>query len=673
MKLLDSRRVKPPVAALFLGLVVAGMTLTAVEAGRVPQARKGAVDQPEIASWLSVRHPYDPAAPELMQPVTPGLRQWTSQDIEAELRARLNLEMSRRELDVNYYRIGYRIAFPLPVAGLPKTADLPAGIRGLVYPWSTWLSWALEERWRLMEAGWRRLGDRTAGAVFQRELAALAGWDRFNDTPGTASLSTAHIAACLARALSMPDGWDAGELAKTRAAAETMLEREVWPWFEREWPGGRELAARDLQNIRVITLARSAELARVVGSQRAEALETRTREALRAWYRLRLGKPPHNEGSGYDGFLMDSLTEWLDGEPDRRALLAEGREAFASQAAQWVQLALPGRVDIQAPLGDVEPEMPFWQTALSRLAAWYDWPDAGWLVRRLPPSRMPAALLVEALGRGETLKAGSVAPQTGRSEHPHAVTLRTGWDASDILAAVGLTRSETGHLHTDAGQVVLGWQGRFWITDPGYQQYRPGAEREFSVGPEAHNMPRIAGKTETKRAPRLVDLSGLSDGSRRVALDLSGYYEGLPAGASVEREIRLLLGAPPTVVVRDRFRGVGQGAEIQTAWLGGTDLAWAFKDGWGRLSDGTHALWIGVAPGGVSAAALDRNEGSRGPLTLHDAMALADGNGDRTWVFAFDPAGGWDPPTERLRSIIETWQTGATGGEIVAPSSKPRH
>ncbi len=640
-------------------IFIAASAAVAVLMAAAVQERSGRKDdeaaQAREFQSSKLNHPYDPSAPELMLPLPAGLREWTVKDIENELRARVAVEMRRRELDVYYYRIGYTIAFPLPLTASPRMDELPVGIQGITYPWYTWLSWSLEERWRLFHAAWRRLGDSGAGAALQRELAALAGWTQSCETPGSASLGTAHIAGCLARALSTRDGWDPALYDKARAAAGTILERDVGPWFEREWPEGRELTARDLQNIRVITLARSAELARVIGSPRSAALEPSLRQALRAWYRFRLTSPPYNEGSAYDGFLMDSLTGWLAGEPDRDTLLAEGRAALANLSAQWIQLALPGRVDAQAPLGDVEPEMPFWMTALHRLALWSDNPESAWLIRRLPPRAMPAALLADILEPGGSLNEPAAAPNSGPAELPHAVTLRTGWDASDVLAAVGLTRGEAGHLHTDAGQVILGWQARFWITDPGYQQYRPGAEREFSLGPEAHNLPVIAGRTATKRVPRRVALSSLPDGSERTVIDLSGCYEGLPAGATIEREVRLLSRDGPTVLVRDRFRGLGKPVEVQTSWQSGTRLAWAFRDGWGRLSDGELALWVGVFPGKISAAGLDRHEGSRGPLTLRDRATLPGGDGDRYWVFICDPAGTWVPPAEKCRGIIQAW------------------
>jgi hypothetical protein len=598
---------------------------------------------------------YDASAHELDPGVARGLHVWERQEVEKEIRARIATEKARRELMVNFYRIGHTLAFPLPLAASPAAGELPAGIRGRRYPWHTWLSWALEERWRLLHAAWRRFDDRDAGLLLQRELAALAGWDSFCEIRGGVSLSTAHLAACLAQALADPAGWDGGMFRQARAAAETLLEREAWPWFQKTWPAGRELKPVELHNLSVIALTRTTQLARIVGSPRAAALDERTREVARAWCRLRIGGTHHTEGNSYDGYLMDSLTEWCEGLPDRHALQAECREALASVADEWIHLALPGRPDLHAPLGDVEPEMPFWQTALARLAAWYRRPENAWLVRRLPVSRMPAACLVEALGSADPGPADGAPPVAGLHEHPHALSLRTGWDSGDVLAAVGLARSVMSHLHADAGQLVIGWQNRFWITDAGYQQYRPGEEREFTVGVEAHNAPVIGGRAQLRRAPRLLARPNGPGREQRAEIDLTACYADLPAGASVRREIRLLPDAGPAVVVRDLIRGLDKDTEVRTQWLVGTHLAWAFRQGWARLSDGRQAMWIGTFPGTVTAAGLERHPGSRGPLTLRHTVSLPDGSAERWWVFACAPHGSWEPLAGQWQAAIRQW------------------
>ncbi len=600
-------------------------------------------------------YPYDPSAPERMTPVETGVEEWRPADIEQEIRARVEIEKQRREIGVYYYRIGYTLAFPLPIAASPQMADLPIGIAGIVYPWHTWLSWVLEERWRLLQCAWQRFGDDQAGALLQSELAALDGWDSYCEIPGGFSLSSAHLSACLANALVCRDGWEEENYNKAHSAAARIYRQEALPWFEREFGTDRELNSGDLQNIRMIGLARTAQLGRVIDGPAVEAIEERTREALRLWFRLRSGESGYTEANAYDGFFLDSMTEWLGGLPDRDALLDQGGDALLELAGQWMALSLPGRLDVQAPLGDTEPEMPFWTTVLLRLAAWRGCSDSAWFVRRLPLQSVSAAFLTAALEAAPALAGDGRPPAGGAAEFPHAIALRTGWEDADLLAAVGLPRATTGHLHDDAGQLVLGWQGRFWITDPGYQQYRPGSEQDFSIGPAAHNAPVIGGKAQTRRAPRLTAPGEESGKLERAVIDLTGCYAGLPAGAFVEREVRLCRDPGPVVIVRDRFENIGE-VEVQNFWHGGTGLAWAFRKGWARLSDGERSLWIGVYPGEISAAELDLHEGSRGPLTLRYSAPVPCGSGDRFWAFVCDDSGGWDPPAQVVMRAIQNWE-----------------
>lgn len=587
---------------------------------------------------------YDTSEYELAAHLTVDPAPWGRREIEAAVRTRTAEQKQRRELDVYYYRIGHTLAFPLPLARRPTRADLPPGIATMAYPWIIWLSWELEERWRILHFGWRDNRDREAGALLQRELAALATWERIvenNDQPG---LATAHIAGCLALALARTDGWDPALLEQARTAATSIIERDVWPWYLKQWDADRPYDHRRLVNIPVILLARAAQLARVIGSPRLAALDRRMTEVLRTWARFRTGPEFHTEGTTYDGYLMDSVTGWFAGLPDRAALQGECRGAFRSLVDQWIHLTLPGRMDLHAPLGDVEPEMPYWTAVLARLGGWYSWADATWLITRVPVSRLPAATLVDVLHAKSLLGLAPVAPPPEPREHPQAVSLRSGWMARDLAAFVSASRNPMGHLHSDAGQLVLGWQGRFWITDPGYQQYRPGEEREFSIGPQAHNAPVINGTVQKAHAAKVLAVKRVAGDRQYAWLDLTGCYAGLPRGAQVQREIWLARGTPFAVAVRDRFEAVPENAEIVNHWLGGNHLAWSFVDGWVRLSDGQRALWLGTPGEPIPAAALTRHPGSRGPLTLTHKTRLTGAAGARWWVFWCDEAAGWKPP-----------------------------
>jgi hypothetical protein len=621
-------------------------------AGHTAQAASNAaVPPPPLA--------YEMSAYELAPQLQPKGLPWHPRTLKSAILARVAAEKQRREMDVCYYRIGYTMGFPLPLARRPSLKELPAPLPGRAYPWLIWLSWDLEERWRLLQVGWRQFGDPEAGALLQQELAGLSGWDHFSEMDGNVGLVTGHLATSLACALADTSKWDRQSLQQARNAAKALIERDVWPWFESHW---REetIGPNQLGNIPFIALVRSAQLARVIGSPRQAALDAKARQLFRAWCRLRTGEAHYTEGAAYDGYLMDSITEWLTGLPDRGELLGEGHDAFRSLAEQWMDLSLPGRPDLQAPLGDVEPEMTFWATALVRMAGWYEWRDADWFLHRFPLQRMRADGLVSAYA--QKMQSFTDAPAAGPQELPNALSLRTGWDKGDLLAVLGLSRGAMGHLHADGGQIILGWQGRFWITDPGYQQYRPGDERDYTLGVQAHNAPVIGGTAQTLRAPRMLLLETNAHGWQHARVELSGCYRGLRPGAMVQREVWLINDGGQAVVARDTFESLGRDVEVSTSWHGGDHLAWAFREGWTRLSDGRHAVWMGTVPGALEASGLTRHVGTRGPLTLTHTATLPEGQSVRWWVFWCDPKAEWTPPSVELRQ-------GAL--EVKAPAGSP--
>lgn len=594
---------------------------------------------------------------ELTERVPLGSQCWDGEALRAQLHARVAFEKARREMPVYYYRIGHTIAFPLPVAQRPDV--MPPGIPDrFTYPWIIWLWWALEERWRVLHAAWRQLDDSEAGALLQQEIAALDGWSSFLGWGDRVQLPTGHSAGCLSLFLSDADDWDPTLRERALKTAQRHLEEVVRPWFADVWAERPIESPNQLHNIPTIVLVRNAQLARAIGHDLAEPLERTARTALAAWCAYRTSADPHTEGTSYDGYLMDTITEWIGTLPDRDALVQEHGAAFDSLIHAWVHLALPARPDLHVPLGDVEPEMPFWMSALLRLSRWRGSTEGAWLLKRLPPVRLPAAAL--ALACAENGETPSAEPATVTTV-PNAVTMRTGWRGDDLLVAVGGSRSAMSHLHNDGGQLILGWRNRCWITDPGYQQYRRGPEREYTIGVQAHSGPVIDGAAQAQRAVKVLALAEAPNGGHHAALDLTGCYAELPSGddnaaeASVRRDVWLVpervtdAGPKSTLVVAcDRIVGLPVGTSIDTHWQGSAHLAWAFVDGWARLSDGERTLWLGGFPHPVAAEMLVRHEGSRGPLTLAHHAEAPVGVHHQWWVFCCVDAVTWSPPAVSL-------------------------
>jgi hypothetical protein len=600
---------------------------------------------------------YDSSTFELCGLTARGLQRHYGKDLAVALAGRVAQEKARKELAVYYYRINHTMAFALPLAARPE--QMPKGIPEMrAYPWLTWLAWALEERWRLLLAAWQHNNDSAAGELLQKELAALAGWSSFVEWNGEAGLALGHIAGVLALVLQQAKRLQPEYLAPIRQAAIQLLEQDTLPWYAKRWAVIQEpLEPTHLHNIPLIALVRSAQLARALEHPITVQLDVSAKKALAAWCRLRLHPTaPHTEGTAYDGYLMDSVTEWLEGVPEKAELLTVYKPALLSMVHHWLALALPGRVDLQAPIGDVEPEMPFWMSVLARLSLWYKECDGGWwLLQHLPPDRMPAAALVLLLAHEERMAADRPAPVAGSPQAlPNAVVLRTGWAEDDLLVAVGSGGSRMSHLHQDSGQVVIGWQNRFWLTDPGYQQYRRGEERDFTMGDAAHNAPVIGGIVQTQRAVQIME-STANEGQQYTLLELTRCYEGLPEASRMMRH--LWLDCPPTpmsprVVVADELWGLAAGTEIRYAWHFGTHLAWAFQEGWARLSDGERTLWVTSLGASLSPHQLLRHAGSRGPLTLSHHYLISQSPQTFWWLFHFEPTITWAPPAVDLAQIL---------------------
>ncbi|HEY6739823.1 MAG TPA: heparinase II/III family protein [Actinopolymorphaceae bacterium] len=628
---------------------------------------------------------YETSAHEQARAIPGHPTPWTAEDVAAELHRRARTYLSARQITVHYYRIGHTLAFPLPLEERPREFPPVVVAHRSPYPWLIWLGWELEERWRVFAAASRLLdGDvrRECERTLAAELAALARWEGYDADQGGAGLVTAALASAVADVVGHRPLHGAATYDTALAAGRRMVERSFLPWFDAEGGFGRGaqsggLRHHDLHNIRLITLFRGAQLASAIGHARRESLDSSARELFRTWVSQRTTDPPLTEGAAYDGFLLDSLTEWLDASPERVGLRTDATETLQALPATWANLTLPGRPDLLAPLGDVEGEMPFWTSAAIRIARWFPDPAAqGWL-RRLPLPRLPGGALEHAArladtygtatshddgtGQGSIGEPGSEGFAVGPHRQPATVTLRTGpGEADDVLVAVAAGRTAMGHLHHDGGHVVLGWNGRFWITDPGYQQYLEGAEQDYTLGHDAHNAPVVGGTPQTQRAVNVVEAPYGRDSFR---FDLTDCYRTLPRGVTVVRDVRLdsALGA---VVVRDAITGSPPDLPIATHWLAGSGLAWAFPDGHVRLGDGVRALWIATATTDVvdeSPTRIERlgphhvrrHPGSRGPIHLVHTATTASPRTVRWWVFLTDPDGSWTPPRERFAAALE--------------------
>lgn len=580
-------------------------------------------------------------------------------EIHALLTDRCENALRQTHLVVDYYRIRRKLALPLPVRQITIHRH-PLKLPPEGYPWATWMSWALEDR--LHTLGWSAhwLDHDEAGDRVAEELRALAQWPQYNQYPKP-DLSTGHAVRTMLTALRHWDWLDETTQTAMREGCTRAIAQLI-DWYDHDRPGimPDDSQRPILHNIPIIGTLVLAAAARYLDHPQHESLHRQARTIVEHLLEQR-AKQGFNEGVAYDGYVLDFIGDWLEGEPAevRRAVLQHTEiDGWVNQS---LTLGAPGEVLSVAPIGDVEPyDMPFHITALAKVARFEPRGDVCWLLREAPLEPLRTETLAH-MHRIEDV--GEWQPPTGALAGHYATVLRTGVEAEDVAAIVSTSRSTMGHSHPDAGSIVLGHCGRWWIDDPGYQQYMPTSEREFSIGPAAHNCPRIAGVAQTQRgAARLLRREQVDEQTSHATIDMTAGYEL----DTLERAVRhLWLVGREALVVADEIvltAGAEPITELIWHWHGHPDLAWHVEPAHALLYHDASHLWLSAPQMQLDESMVQRQRGSRGQLTLIAPRTVETLQSTTWWLFQFNatPAAPAEVDATQCRWLDRTFHVHPT-------------
>lgn len=540
-------------------------------------------------------------------------------------------------LTVDYYRVRSKMAVPLPVTGL-LDANFPVRGFEVTYPWNIWLLWRLEDRLLALGEYVEVSGDADAKLVVERELFELTQWPTFR-CGARIDLPCSHAMRILWTALTQWQ-WVAAPLRESLEQALRRIVNDVQRFSNKDFGQfdsvqqllGDESVFQRLHNIPVIGTCMLALAARAVAHPSAGLLDSRVNVLVTTILDLRANGV--TEGVSYDGYVLDFVADWLLGQPSSVRDRIVGHECFGGWCRQAIDLGVPGDVMATAPLGDVEPiEMPFVWSALSKLQGFCEGVSS--VLAQLDVSRLRAdALRIWRKMVDSAQTTGSVAG--GWVYTPHADALRSGAVDDQFAAVIGTSVSPMGHIQADSGSIVLGMRKRWWIDDPGYQQYAKTSERNFTVGPTAHNTPVINGYGQVfKRAVTVLQPSVTVDASGTMALtlDLTACYERQSGVKQLHRTVWM----PSTglhVAICDVIE-VDLSAQITWHWHGHPELYWALnKTGVSLVDNDTGDVLHIMSPQvATTAASIQRLPGSRGQRTLVSSM-FATGKVAVWWVFS---------------------------------------
>lgn len=564
------------------------------------------------------------------------------QDITSEIRKRALHHEGQPRLLVDYYRIRRHLSFPLPIT----TAREPAIPTALVspYPWNIWMVWALEER--LNALAWSAEHDDHAGhrQLVEAQMQAFGQWPQLSREDNRPDLLLGHVSRLLARA-HRSWTWLTPPTQKVIAQVCQRVVNEHQPWIDTNLSHYAQPAPwtdpttgrRPMANIPLIGLFGAAMAATVVNHALASQLLTLSRHAMQDYFD-HFQEKGYSEAVAYDGYMLDFYADLTLLQPAKVQSEMIAHPAVASILATSWQTAVTGDAVNVAQLGDVEPyQMTFHLSAHAKLLPLTSLATSRWHLDRCDNHLLRTDALMAMLADGSISEKGE-APPAAACRSQNAVVLRTGWEADDLTAALSVSRSTMGHIHPDTGSLVLGTQGQWLISDPGYQQYLAKRERAFTLGPGSHNLPVINGATQEYRGRGVVlqcDQQG--DGVGHTLIDMTACYNTEQCPLSrVTREAWLL--ASRALVVVDIIEAA-QLQRVSWSWHGHPAAGWWVENGVATLQLGQTLLWIATHDQSLAETQLDRMPGSRGQQTLclqqklEDAASTRPSRVVRWWVF----------------------------------------
>ena len=499
------------------------------------------------------------------------------------------------------------------------------------YPWATWMTWDLEEHIGCLGWAGTWFGDAEARDLAVRDLHGLTEWPCYRQHP-IPDLSSGHAMRTMWTAFKEWD-WLPDDLKTQMEGAFERHIDDALPLSEEMH--GRFETVEDilnlaeshtvLHNIPFIGTVGLALAASAISHPSSTELFNRIKIILLSMLGLR--EQGHTECVGYDGYIMDFAATWLGvtSEQNRVDVLSHPRFTDLFDESLW--LSAPGEIVSVAEFGDVEPErMPFHLSAHARISHMSTDALLGWYLSKCRLDWMRSDGLA-ALHAAPVPEEWTVPAPGGMDAH-HAIVLRTGWDRNDLGVAMSVSNSKMGHVQNDNGSIVIGTQDMWLITDPGYQQYMKKREREFTLGPTAHNAPVIDGQCQCRKlTERARSLEATGQGQYRARVNLTSCY---PEKLGLKEVIRTVwLTGKTLVVVCDQV--IGATTNLSYHWHGHAEAAWWVDSNWARLYHNGSTLWISSPQAEIQEGMVDRLPGSRGHQTL--SVAIEGAQQTVWWVF----------------------------------------
>jgi hypothetical protein len=416
------------------------------------------------------------------------------------------------EFDISGVPFGYRLPYP---PAQPEAKAQPYGFTD--YPFWTRLSRQIEDRLVHLTLAWSLTGETRFADKAKDILLGIAGWQKWHEyDKATNNLSLPHFTIAASVAYDeLFDVLSEEERRQVRSAIVRLGLRPMSYWFDRYLD----------HNISVLMNAAMLFGYLAIGDEEP-FLEKYLDHSVKqlAWYVRQREESMTTEPHVYTSYAMSTVHR--AGNALQKVL---GRDELLR--SDYIRTEMPDFFFYQyagngayANLSDCQSDLhPV--SLLTMMVSGQGDPRAAWLLQQEDD---PGSGVLPFIDRDVDVPAFDTLdyPLARRFDRIDWVALRSGWTGNDTVVVFNAGPSAVGHNHFDQNHFVLAVGGELLITDPGYQNYTPGAEAFFTNDTRGHNGLLVNGEGQTSRGKSFIVRTDFSEAVDTVTGDATAAYDG---------------------------------------------------------------------------------------------------------------------------------------------------
>jgi hypothetical protein len=434
------------------------------------------------------------------------------------------------------YTTDVSVTYALPPVQ-PPPHDPPAGYTS--YPFWTQMSRQIETRLDILALAAFVTGSQDYIDRATEFLMALVAWDTWSEPAyagGVASLDTASLTLTSAFAYDvLYDSLTPADRAAAATGIEQLGARSIYSDFSTLVDNNLTMA--------VMAALGSAGAVLLGTSDNANAYLTKATDAF-TWWLGRRDTSGTQEGHTYTSLSTDDILkvsdqiyrvtgvrDVLDDEYFNEAV--GGDAEHAAHLMQWILYSLaPGGSGL-APISDSGATNYYFFTSAILAATGGDG-HAGWYLSAARPIDSPASEFLYAIPGTSSVPPTDL-PASAAMQPIGQAALRSGWDSGDVALILVSGASNLYHNHYDQNSFLVGTDGVWIASDPGYQEYVAGAAHDFTTT-YGHSTIYVDGQAQNVKGGGQLHQGVISPAGDYVRGDAASAYQD-PVLTTFDRRI----------------------------------------------------------------------------------------------------------------------------------------